>query len=120
MSTNGVKTIEKLPSQFHYGSIQIQPTEEQKKELDVSLNSTMVRFKSSQFSYFFFIIWSVSIPLWFDSNKNVIDGRNLCQRCLNSTMVRFKLIMLNNYVVVYNGLNSTMVRFKLGKRLLQK
>ena len=99
-------------SQFHYGSIQIKLHTALRNMPKMSLNSTMVRFKSknfslvpipemtSQFHYGSIQIYPspgvalddmlVSIPLWFDSNPLVSQSFFLKLPRLNSTMVRFK------------------------------
>ncbi len=68
--------LDKLKSQFHYGSIQIKNGNKKKIKNPFSLNSTMVQFKwhiplplLNRFPF-------VSIPLWFNSNPSE-GGRGL-------------------------------------------
>ena len=121
-------------SQFHYGMIQIHaiitvkmindevsiPLWYDSNDRDflnlhwalLSLNSTMVWFKSSEFAPFWYenkksqfhygmiqiselakkkkVSRQVSIPLWYDSNKKKIQNDITAAERLNSTMVWFK------------------------------
>ena len=123
-------------SQFHYGSIQTYNAILQKENGIKSHNSTMVRFKpvgdyeiiklnegESQFHYgsiqtkmktiIFMLKDRVTIPLWFDSNRDV-DARiakiRESQFHYGSIQTRYN----EETKQIEKGHNSTMVRFKQG------
>ena len=83
-------------SQFHYGMIQIKVTD---KEIELLKQWSQFHYGMIQMQLLRLLQWLqflVSIPLWYDSNKQksiLIAVRNAS---LNSTMVWFKSLHLNN------------------------
>ncbi len=85
-----ILNLEKLASQFHYGSIKTLELKKFQNWATKGLNSTMVRLK---------LLHTERI-------------RKAIAESLNSTMVRLKPRLGNKSIARWHSLNSTMVRLK--------